>query len=192
MFEKVIVSTDSPDISKIAQEAGAEVPFVRPAILADDHSTTVAVARHAISRLLEDGAPQDSLFCVVYPAAVMIEASDFEAGRKMLGVSGDLIFCGSEFPAPIERAWFVNGNGTAEPLYPGSQHSRTQDLRAAHYDAGQFYWGKADAWNALDEGKHVRRGAYVIPSWRATDIDTEADWALAEKLFLSRKSGHPK
>lgn len=184
MFEKVIVSTESPEISRIAQDAGAEVPFVRPNRLADDYSSTAAVAWHAVSHLVEYGASKDSLFCVVYPAAVMIEASDFEASRKLVGACGDLIFCASEFPAPIERAWFVNAKGAAEPLSPHSQQLRTQKLRAAHYDSGQFYWANAATWEALKEGNQVNRGAYVVPSWRAIDIDTEADWLLAEKLFL--------
>src|ERR1041384_7656100 len=48
LFERVIVSTDDDEIAALAREAGAEVPFRRPAELADDHAPTVPVIAHAL------------------------------------------------------------------------------------------------------------------------------------------------
>src|SRR5207245_766529 len=45
---RMIVSTDSDAIAAVAKEAGAEVPFQRPAELATDSATTEAVIAHAI------------------------------------------------------------------------------------------------------------------------------------------------
>lgn len=47
-FDRVIVSTDDPEIADVARRFGAEVPFLRPAELADDYTGTAAVVRHAI------------------------------------------------------------------------------------------------------------------------------------------------
>ena len=47
-LNRVIVSTDDNNIAKIAIEYGAEVPFIRPALLAQDNSTTVDMVKHAL------------------------------------------------------------------------------------------------------------------------------------------------
>ena len=60
---------------------------------------------------------------------------------------------------------------------------RSQDLTPAYQDAGQFYWGRREAWL---EGKSVFGGqglAQVLPRYRVVDIDTEEDWRLAELLY---------
>ena len=54
MFDKIIVSTDDDDISRIAVEYGAEVPFVRPPELSDDFIGTAPVIEHALKWLAEN------------------------------------------------------------------------------------------------------------------------------------------
>jgi len=51
MIDRTIVSTDSPEIAEIAKKYGAEVPFIRPAELAEDHVLDLPVFRHAIVEL---------------------------------------------------------------------------------------------------------------------------------------------
>ena len=46
---RVVVSTDDPAIAKVSREAGAEVPFVRPDVLASDTAKSIDVAAHALS-----------------------------------------------------------------------------------------------------------------------------------------------
>ena len=53
LFERVIVSTDDEEITKVALDYGAECPFVRPNELADDYATTGQVMRHAATWCLE-------------------------------------------------------------------------------------------------------------------------------------------
>ena len=55
IFDKVLISTDDDEIARIAMSYGAEVPFMRPAELADDHTATVPVIGHAIRTCLEWG-----------------------------------------------------------------------------------------------------------------------------------------
>jgi len=55
VFDRVVVSTDDPEIARVAEAGGAEVPFLRPATLADDHTGTNAVVAHAVSQLAADG-----------------------------------------------------------------------------------------------------------------------------------------
>jgi len=48
LFDRIVVSTDDKEIASIARKYGADVPFVRPAELSDDHTSTAPVIAHAI------------------------------------------------------------------------------------------------------------------------------------------------
>ena len=54
-FDRIIVSTDDREISELAMELGAEVPFVRPAELSNDYAGTLPVIRHAVDWLQRNG-----------------------------------------------------------------------------------------------------------------------------------------
>ena len=66
---------------------------------------------------------------------------------------------------------------------PKYSNSRSQDLEEAFHDAGQFYWGKVDAW--LKSGSILKSNfsPIFLPRYRVQDIDTLEDWQRAEKLF---------
>jgi N-acylneuraminate cytidylyltransferase len=64
-------------------------------------------------------------------------------------------------------------------------------LESTYYDAGQFYWGKVEAW--LTNPKIYSSGlGYVIPSWRVVDIDTPEDLLRAEIIYRSIINNNPK
>ena len=54
-FDKVVVSTDDQEIAEVAISFGAEVPFIRPYELANDHVATIPVVKHAIEWLDNQG-----------------------------------------------------------------------------------------------------------------------------------------
>jgi N-acylneuraminate cytidylyltransferase len=62
---------------------------------------------------------------------------------------------------------------------------RSQDLEEAYHDAGQFYWGRAEAF--LKEVATFSRASLpiVLPRHLVQDIDTPEDWANAELMFQS-------
>ena len=66
--------------------------------------------------------------------------------------------------------------------------TRSQDLLEAYHDAGQFYWGRADAFlkNLPMYSHHAT--AFLMPRYRVQDIDTEEDWETAELLFRAIQS----
>jgi N-acylneuraminate cytidylyltransferase len=68
-------------------------------------------------------------------------------------------------------------------FYPEHQATRSQDLEKAYHDAGQFYWGRAQAF--LDRQPIFSSHAVpiVLPRYQVQDIDTLEDWQHAELLF---------
>lgn len=188
VFRHVVVSTDDPEIAAIAREFGAEIPFMRPPELADEHTPTVPVVAHAIKACCELGWPVEQV-CCIYPGVPLIEATDIAQALALLE-HGDTayVFPVTPFPSPIQRALKRQPDGTTRPFHPEYVNTRTQDLETAYHDAGQFYWGSREAW--LDGlNIHANGKTIVLPEWRVVDIDTPADWERAEALYraLSRK-----
>ena len=182
LFDHVIVSTDDDEIAEIAGQFGAAVPFRRTADLADDVTPTVPVIAHAIRACAELGWAIDHA-CCIYPGVPFIRAADIAAAFDLLlsGDGGGYSFPVTGFPSPIQRALRRADDGRVVPFNPEHVGTRTQDLEPAYHDAGQFYWGHADAWLAgLNIHAHGR--TIVLPEWRVVDIDTPADWHRAEAL----------
>lgn len=190
LFEEIYVSSDDDEIIDLARDSGVAVPFVRPAHLAGDFSTTAEVANHAITWLIDAGANSWDHFLVAYPTAVMMTSQHLSESRLLLAPGTcDFVFAGARFPSEIERSWRKDDSHFVEPAWPGHQKSRSQDFQPAYYDAGQFYWSTSTGWDSdvVEEGK--RRRVYEIDPLEAVDINTEDDWIRSEKLFrLLRKA----
>src|SRR5829696_8006813 len=83
IFDRVVVSTDDPEIAAVARSSGAEAPFVRPAELSDDFATTLDVIAHAVTWLRAHGDdPAD--VCCIYATAPFVHPSDLAAARELL------------------------------------------------------------------------------------------------------------
>jgi pseudaminic acid cytidylyltransferase len=182
LFDHVVVSTDDDEIAAIALELGAEVPFRRPAELADDHTPTVPVVAHAVRTCDEFGWVASEI-CCIYACVPMIEAADIAQGLDLLDGNPGVAYTFPvvAFPSAIQRALRRGPDGVTRPFFPEHQQTRTQDLEPAFHDAGQFYWGRRDAW-LQGLSIHGNASTIVLPEWRVVDIDTEDDWMRAEAL----------
>lgn len=182
-FDRIIVSTDDSEIADVARNYGAEVPFVRPPELSDDYAITLDVIRHAVN-WCESQEQKPQLVCCIYATAPFIQAEDLRQGLDMMETSNcQYAFTATSFPFPIQRALRVDDHGKVSMFQPEHLLTRSQDLDEAYHDAGQFYWGQADAWlNGLplfDSSSQL----ILLPRHRVQDIDTPEDWERAERLF---------
>lgn len=186
-FDKVIVSTDDAKIAKVSREFGAIVPFLRPENISDDYATTMDVMEHAICWCLDEGWPLDAI-CCLYATAPFVLPEDLRSGYELLESGGvQFAFSATTFPFPIQRAIKLDGQRRVSMFAPENEQVRSQDLEDAYHDAGQFYWGKVEAFlNKLSVfSPHSK--AVLIPRNRVQDIDTPEDWELAESLFSALK-----
>ena len=187
-FDRVIVSTDDTEIAGIAREWGADVPFMRPADLSDDHTGTIPVIRHAIEWFVEH-IEVPELTCCIYATAPFVTTEDLQQGLETLNTSGaDYAFTVTSYAFPIQRAIRTTPEGRVEMFNPEHFNTRSQDLEEAYHDAGQFYWGRTDAWL---KGKPIFTPDAVpvlLPRHRVQDIDTPEDWLRAEWMFKAFKA----
>ncbi|HHR6142245.1 TPA: pseudaminic acid cytidylyltransferase [Providencia alcalifaciens] len=190
-FDKIIVSTDDIEIAKIAEQYGAEVPFLRPSEISDDQTTTMDVIQHAIM-WCEKNSIDVSDVCCIYATAPFISSDDLNAGYKKLinNKELDFVFTAATFPFPIQRAIKLTENNRVKMFNPENALVRSQDLEEAYHDAGQFYWGRKNAFLQKKPIFSDYSEIILIPRNRVQDIDTPEDWDFAEVLFsiLNRKS----
>lgn len=182
LFEHVIVSTDDDDITRIATEHGATVPFTRPAELSGDVVGILDVMAHAVTWMHDQGWQPDAV-CCIYATAPFIDAGDLRRGAEAMATGRwSYAFGVTDFAAPIFRAFRERPDGGVEMFQPDKFEARSQDLPAALHDAGQFCFGTPEAW--LERRRVFERHAcpIMIPRWRVQDIDTPDDWQRAELI----------
>jgi len=182
-FDRVIVSTDDEEIAEVSRHHGAETPFVRPAELSNDYADTDEVVAHAIQWFQKQGEPAQAA-CCIYATAPFIQVEDLCRAKDAL-YSGDwdFAFTVTDFAAPIFRSFRQAPEGGVEMFYPEHYLTRSQDLPIALHDAGQFYWGRPQAWIEQRPVFDRRSVPVIIPRWRVQDIDTGEDWIRAELMF---------
>lgn len=185
-FDEIIVSTDDAEIADVAKEWGASVPFMRPAELADDYTGTLPVMRHAVEWLCKHDKPV-AYACCLYATAPFVSPRDLQKGWELIQQEdSSYAFSVTSYAFPIQRAIKITENGRVAMFNPEHFNTRSQDLEEVWHDAGQFYWGTAQAWR---EEKMVFGEDSVpvkLPRHRVQDIDTLEDWTRAERMFQAQ------
>jgi pseudaminic acid cytidylyltransferase len=181
----ILVSTDSSEIAGLAASLGVEV-VDRPVHLADHHTPLLPVIQHAITTLETQGrAVQSTAIACLYATAVTLDPEDFSGAYRQLISRGaheneeKFVIGISEYSHPIQRALGMDSDHRLRAISPEFANTRTQDLPSRYFDAGAFIWGLLPFWKD-SEPILTRSMGYLLPSWRAVDLDTESDWARAE------------
>jgi pseudaminic acid cytidylyltransferase len=182
-FDRIVVSTDDAEIAEVARNHGADVPFIRPPELSDDHTGTIPVIAHAVEWMNRNSTTVD-LACCIYATAPFLKAEDLQQGLNLQKQSGaDYVLAVTSFAFPIQRAIRISTDSRVEMFNPDNFNTRSQDLEEAFHDAGQFYWGQAKAWLEKKPVFSSNSVPIVLPRYRVQDIDTIEDWERAEWLL---------
>lgn len=190
LFDHVIVSTDDPEIAEIARTFGAEVPFMRPTDLADDHSVIASVIQHAIKWYESQGQLVDYACCVYATAPLMSSEDIFRGFLPLKQGAADMSIAVTRFSFPIQRAFRLDAESNISMFQPEHAMTRSQDLEEAYHDAAHFVWGSRDAFIGMD--RPLRQQGIVVDQYKVQDIDTEADWYCAELLYTAHHAIKPE
>jgi CMP-N-acetylneuraminic acid synthetase len=191
-FHRVIVSTDDPEIARVARAAGAEVPFTRPPELAADTAPMAPVAQHALRWVEQaDGLRLDWL-CLLQPTAPLRAPEDLDAALDLAAAGG------SDAVISVVRVFAVHPilmkRIEAGRLLPycveETEGTRRQDYQPpAYMRNGAVYLVRRDV--LLERGSlwgDVIR-PYVMPESRSLSVDGELDLRLADLLLRERAAG---
>ncbi len=186
LIDRVIVSTDDEKIASIARQAGAEVPFIRPADLAKDESREWLSSRHAI-RYVRDTGYNFDLFTSIPATSPFRSVEDVENCIKLIQQHPDTDAVITVTPAqrhPSFNMVALDASMSAGLVSPLDKIvSRRQDAPGLYDMTTVAYVVKPDFIlnaNGIFEG-NVK--AVVVPQERALDIDTPFDFKLAELLI---------
>lgn len=179
LFDEVIVSTDNDEISQVALQYGAKVPFKRSVKNSSDVATTFEVIEEVLQQYKQNGVEFDFV-CCLYPCAPFITNSLLEEALwKLMNQEYDLVFPIIKYSSPIQRAFRISNN-KINFLNPKYSKFRTQDFEKKYFDAGQFYFFKPDV--ILKEKTIIveNSGFIILNKNQVEDIDELEDWKAAE------------
>ena len=181
--DRVVVSTDDPEIAEVALAGGAEVPFLRPAELATDTAPGIAPALHVLEYL-----PDVNQLLLMQPTSPLRVVEDVEQIISLSKTSGsDTVV--SVTPSSKHPAWMysLTPGRVIQPLVNTPDVSCRQQLPPAYVLNGALYLASR---SLLEHEKSLLSEhtlGYVMPPERSVDIDTVLDWQWAEFLMQQRK-----
>lgn len=182
IFSEVMVSTDCAEIAEIANRYGAKVPFMRSAKTSDDFVGTYDVLKEVLMEYKKFGQNFDHV-CCVYPCAPFLKSQTLKtAYEQMITMNMDALMPVCKYPVPIEWAMQIQ-DGLLIPNDREAQKIRSQDLVSKYFDAGMFYFYKADVVLTGEMSVPAKTFGYIISELECQDIDTEDDWKIAELKY---------
>lgn len=186
---RVVVSTDSPEIASAAREFGAEVPFMRPAELAQDETAMWPVVRHAVQQLA------DSTFQYVLlldPTTIGRLPDDITGATDRLRSTPDADGIVGVSQPDFNPIWHcvVERAGWMVDLFEQAAHyDRRQDVPAIYrINASLYVWRReyVERRGDLEGWRHGRLLMFEVPEWRIVHIDTPQEFERAQLLVRHR------
>lgn len=181
---RVILNTEDEEIAEIGRNLGLDIPFMRPPNLAQDSTPSLAVVKHALLTLEENGEHFDAV-CLLQPTNPLRRAEDIDACVKLfIESNADCVVSVLPVPHEYNPKWvfWKNGNGKMS-LSTGDTEiiPRRQDLPSAFHRDGSVYITRSEI--IINRGSlygDIVQG-YEISSEFSANIDTEEDWKAIEK-----------
>jgi N-acylneuraminate cytidylyltransferase len=173
LFSKVFVSTDSLKIKKIAEEYGAEIPFLRKKKLSDDFSGTSEVVADFIKKMNYE----NYIICCIYPTAPLMRKKDLKKGLNLMS-SNNYTFSANTTNEIKGNTFNIKNNFISKIVKKNKELNKNTLI-----DSGQFYWATAQTW--IKRKKIVNVGASIIkiPKKYAQDLNDLNDLKILKKKF---------
>ena len=192
-LDRLIVSTDDDEIAEVANKCGAEVPFLRPAELAEDETPDQPVFRHALEKLRKLSNYEPEIVMNLRPTTPLKTPQTIDKViATILETKADIVRTMSPVTGVHHPYWMykLSGDDQAIPFL--------DDIRMSEYFQSQLLPPvyrincAADAMkprliyegNILGDDSDMR--IVVTSEEESIDIDTEFDFKLCE-FFLKSK-----
>lgn len=181
----VVVSTDDPELAVIARFAGADVPFLRPAELAQDETATEPVVVHAIEQRIAQGRRPDAVMLLQATSPVRFPGTLDRAIEQFVSSGVDSLV-GVVPQTPF--LWRMEAESEEGPraYYDVDSRPRRQELseRDMFYrETGSLYVSKTEMYLQRNNRLGGDMGLFVMDEREGIDIDHEHDFVAAEVLL---------
>lgn len=178
-LDAVVVSTDDEEIAAVARAHGAQVPFMRPAALAQDQSPGIDPVLHALDQL-----PQYQSVLLLQPTSPLRRTADIEACLDLAAVHGwPSVVSVVEAEAHPFWTYRLGDESRLQPFADAPTAARRQDLPAAYALNGAMYFADTRWLRQTRALVHADTHALVMAREHSVDIDTPLDWRIADMLL---------
>ena len=190
-INRYIVSTDDEEIMRIAQEYGAEVPFLRPKELATDTTSSADAIKHAVDFVEQEEGCQYDYIIELMCTNPLKTVEDIDACiKKLIETEADSVIAVHKLEDhhPIRIKKIVNDRIVDFCLSEVSE-TRRQDLKPdAYVRSGSIYAVKRDELMLHNRRYGTKESRpHILPPVRAVNVDTEIDFLVAELLINKLK-----
>ena len=177
----VLVSTDDREIAEVARAAGARVPWLRPADLAQDTTPTEPVVRHAIEQVSAEQGRPHAVMLLQATSPVRHDDTLARAVAEFADTGGDSMV------GVVEQSPFIwQAGDPPTAAYDVTARPRRQDLtdEARRFrETGSLYVTRTEVYEQQGNRLGGRIGLVVMTEDEGVDIDTDVDVALAAQLL---------
>jgi len=191
VVDRVIVSTDDSEIAAAAQAAGADVPFIRPALLASDTASTISVVLHALDALEQSGE-RFSYVVLLEPTSPLTESADVERALQRLHanrhIADAIVGVSRVIAAHPEYDVILQSSGIIQPYMARDfRHlKRRQDISELYFLEGSLYISSVASIKERESFYHERTMGYAVPRWKSFEVDELVDFICIEALLQRR------
>lgn len=186
IIDRVIVSTDDNEIAMASKKAGADVPFMRPAELAMDYSTSINVVFHALDWLTKNGEVFDYLV-LLEPTSPLRAAHDLERALMMLidqENDSDAIVSLGEVHLENPYVMKTIRDSRIVPLLPEIQKiTQRQQCPKVYFPYGVIYASKVSSLRSSKTFYPEKTIPYFIARWQNYEVDDVFDFACIEAIL---------
>ncbi|MET3697640.1 N-acylneuraminate cytidylyltransferase [Bacillus oleivorans] len=182
-LDKIMVTTDDEEIMKVSEEWGADVPFKRPASLAQDDTPGIEPILHAI-----DYFPEYEYIVLLQPTSPLRKVIDIDNAIEIC-VKNNLNSCVSVTKSGTPPDWIykIDNNGYLTPLFIENDFPYQRQKASVTYELnGAVYVSKAESLKETKSFLQELTFPYVMPGERSVDIDTIEDFMYCEYLLKDR------
>lgn len=188
--EDILVSTDAKEISKVAENCGLSVPFLRPADLSTDHSSSHDVIIHALEYMKNQGREYNTLV-LLQPTSPFRNGAHIQEALKEFKSEIDMVVSVKESEEnPYYTLFEESENGFLKHSKEGN-FTRRQDCPSVYTYNGAIYIVNIKSLLEKPMSKFTKVKKYVMSELESIDLDTPLDWDLAELVlekYLSNRS----
>ncbi|MFC1843862.1 cytidylyltransferase domain-containing protein [Thermodesulfobacteriota bacterium] len=181
----ICISTESEQVTKVAMDSGAKVPFIRPKELSVDPATISDVCKHSIEHYMANGIHYENVI-VLLPTSPLVTVTDILKGYEMFQTLDGTVMSVTEFPVPPYNArCFVKQSLRLVPCFPDSPYKSTKSTECpkTYHSNGAFVIFSTEKF--LESGSIYGNDiyGYIMPQEQSIDIDTKYDFEIAKHLF---------
>lgn len=190
--DRIILSTDSEEIATVVRNVGLKVDYMRPAHLATDTAGSQELILDVMSWADARNLSYDSIV-LLQPTSPFRLPEDILGAQELYTPAADLVVSVCPSAAnPYFNLFETDDQGFLRVSKGGGEYKRRQDCPQVWEYNGAVYVFNPESVRAKSFGEFTHRIPYKMPAERSVDLDTPADWLVAEALLDSISLPHIK